>query len=171
MNVLITGAPGAGKSTAASLLATKYGITHGFVTNKRTIDSVPHILFRMLDEPEHSSLTLAVWNGGGMTCFKPAFDEAALRISTLSSSSDIIMDELGWLELCSPDFCCAALELLRRSQNVVACIKPMSNPFLNDVRACADTRLFTISPDSRHTTFAAMDEYWAMYCLNSQDEL
>ncbi len=153
MKLLICGERRAGKSTIIARLSDLYGIRHGFLTEKHTVNGIPAVIFRILGSPDH--IVLAVNKEGVMTPSKAAFDQAAELVLTLPHDVPIIMDELGFLELCSPKFCSAVIEIMHEpSRTVIAAIKSERNQFLDAVCSVSDAVIVNISELGRN---AALD--------------
>jgi nucleoside-triphosphatase THEP1 len=63
------------------------------------------------------------------------------------------MDELGFLESGSPEFCDAVTKLFDANYTIIAVIKNKSTPFLDKLRARGDAETYCLDADSRETLY------------------
>lgn len=155
MKILLTGEPGAGKSTIAMALAAADGRSpRGFVTKKtaRRPDGfwpvyigVPGAEIALAD----ANLAGLVYEAGAKR-FPQVFDTWAKKtLGNVTEGSLVMMDELGFLESAAETFKALVLEKLRGRYDIIAVIKPKHTPFLDEVRAVKDVRLFTVTRENR----------------------
>ena len=69
------------------------------------------------------------------------------------------LDELGFLEAGSQSFCRAVLQLLDGSRPVIAAVKSLDIPFLNQLRAHPKARCFPITPENRDALYEEVLEF------------
>lgn len=65
----------------------------------------------------------------------------------------LVMDEIGFMEACSPAFCQAILAHLDGEAPVLAAVKDMDRPFLNQVRQHPNAQVFSITRENRDQLF------------------
>ncbi len=158
-HILITGGVGAGKSTLAQTLLRRLGRpVYGFLTVRfppSGADGSPVFLFPAALPPElrvcGAENRVGICGGAVRRAYPEVFE--TLGVSLLRAAKPdgvILMDELGFLEADAPRFQAAVLEALHGTVPVLACIKDRPGvPFLEQVRACPGTVLYTVTPGNR----------------------
>lgn len=88
------------------------------------------------------------------------FDRYAPRLLTAIPDRAVVeLDELGFLEAGSQSFCRAVLQLLDGSRPVIAAVKSLDIPFLNQLRAHPKARCFPITPENRDALYEEVLEF------------
>ncbi len=93
------------------------------------------------------------------TTRKEAFDRYAQRLRAPAENGIIVLDELGFMETASEDFCEAVLHLLDGQTPVIAAVKDKELPFLNKVRSHENAKCFHITRENRDTLLAQVQEF------------
>ncbi len=137
-----------GKSTAIDKFLKRAGIrADGFRTfweygNYRTL--------HMRSFADGTSAMIATEESGRLRPLPDAFDTFGKQLVEQSGTLDItVLDELGRLELRSPDFCNAVLERLKDPRPVIAVVKPEHNNFLDAVRSTENTAVIEVNTVNR----------------------
>jgi len=155
MNILITGKPGAGKTTLVKRISQELGsAAGGFYTEeirnkgKRVgfkvngLDGATAVLAHVEAKSEYRFSKYAVLKEGFERIALPALEKA------LSDSKVIIIDEIGPMELFSDNFKTLILEIFDGSRVVIATIKHKGTPFIEDLKKRKDVKLFTLTKEN-----------------------
>lgn len=156
MHILITGAPGAGKSTLIRRVLKELGRpVFGFETKKEA------------PLPDGQGCPVYLQGADGSDCLlagrsdrrllevrREAFDRHALRLrAPVPHGWVVLMDEIGTMEAVSEDFRAAVLALLDGAAPVIAAVKQKDTPFLTAVRSHPGCRCFTLTEENREALF------------------
>ncbi len=151
MKLLLTGLPGAGKSTIVRAMLSASGRDpRGFYTAKGAPaedGSVPVFLRPASGEGE-PRLVGRVYPDRAEGC-PEAFDASAALLEGIPEGSLVVMDELGFMENRAEVFKARVLAVLAGDYDIIAVIKPRSTPFLDAVRAVGGVELVGIDETDR----------------------
>ena len=150
MHVLVTGMVQVGKSTAIDKFLKRAGVSaDGFRTFWKYGD---YRTLHMRNLWDNTSVMIATEETGRLRPVPEAFDTFGKKLVEESGKGDItVLDELGRLELRSPDFCAAVLKRLQDIRPVIAVIKPEHNEFLDAVRSITNTVIIEVTPEKRES--------------------
>ena len=152
MKLLVTGIPGAGKSTLIRALTEASGREpYGFYTRKGAPmpdGRVPVYIFPARGEGERSMVGAVSERGAER--FPEAFDAAAeAYLRAVPEGSLVVMDELGIMESGAERFKSAVLRVLSGPYDVIAAVKPKRTEFLDAVRAVPGTEIYEVTAENR----------------------
>ena len=86
--------------------------------------------------------------------FTAAFDRhAPMLMGNVPEDAIVELDEIGFLEAKSENFCQAVLHLLDGNRPVIAAVKNRDLPFLNRIREHPKARCFSITPENRDALY------------------
>lgn len=165
MNVFLTGPIQIGKSTAIKrFLRAHSGLRlGGFVTVSRPLEADTlgvYILPPQFAESDCDEAHLAGLRGARRGGIPETFETAGLAILNAPGPFDLLlMDELGRMELRSPNFCRRVLELLDAGAPVLGVVKPESNALLDAVRSHPKTVLLEVTEENRDGIPALIGEH------------
>lgn len=155
MNILVTGAPGIGKTTVVEKLAGLIERPAGFVTTEirrdglrsgfavRAFDGGEAVLARRDESPGPRV-------GPYRVLFEGLEDIGVASIDVgIEEGRVILIDEIGKMEAKSPAFRSAVLRALESRNDVVATIGVSREPFLRSVRVRGDVSLVEITRANR----------------------
>jgi nucleoside-triphosphatase len=155
-NVLITGAPGCGKTTLVEKVAAALGKqAGGFTTAEirdsrgrsgfsiRTLDGKEGVLSHIDCKSPHRVGRYGVNIGDIDTIAVPAIQEA------VSTGRIVIIDEIARMELFSDTFRTAALSALNSHSRVLATIQMRHDHFLDEIRERPDVTLIILTQENR----------------------
>ncbi|MBM3248533.1 MAG: NTPase [Candidatus Omnitrophica bacterium] len=155
MNILITGKPGAGKTTLVKKISQELGnVAGGFYTEEirskgkrvgfkvNALDGTTAVLAHVEAKSDYRFSKYAVLKEGFERIALPALEKA------LSESKVIIIDEIGPMELFSDNFKTLILEIFDGSRVVIATIKHKCTPFIEDLKKRKDVKLFNLSKEN-----------------------
>ncbi|MDR1572566.1 MAG: nucleoside-triphosphatase [Clostridiales Family XIII bacterium] len=169
-NWFLTGLPGAGKSTIISGLAARLGCGVGGFKTVSGPEGPPGV-FRVYimpygaDGADLSGLDPVAMRdraAGGFRAFPEVFDrEGAAMLRVPAGGRLTVMDELGFMEADALRFQEAVFAALDGEIPVLGAIKPAGGrtdaPFLREIRARGDVRIFEVSPGGRGAAKAALE--------------
>ena len=147
MHIFLTGPLQAGKSTAIRRYLEERGlIPGGFFTcwDRQAGRLNLHL------PAAGTTLTAAVMTPQGPRPDPAAFDRAARALAAASPRPLLVMDELGYLEACSPLFQRTVFQLLDGPAPVLGVLRPHPrSPFWEPVSARPDVYLLPLTLDNR----------------------
>jgi len=159
-HILICGEVGSGKSTLISrLLAHSTRPVFGFITKK--LDADENGFHPIYIHPAGSNSRLyGEFNLLG-TCDRKihnvnldVFNTLGVDYLKATQNGIIVMDELGFMEADAEAFTSAVFRALDGTIPVIATVKARFDvPFLNDVRAHKNAKLYTITKENRDELF------------------
>lgn len=157
MHALIVGPRGVGKSTLISRVLTElklpvFGfetkIEDGLADDKK--GSPVYIYQAGMPHIQTSKNLVGYRRSKHPVTIKDTFDRySAHLLSPVPARHIILMDEIGFMEACSEDFCSAVLTLLDGDIPVIAAVKDKDTEFLNTVRTHPNTVCFNITESNR----------------------
>ena len=161
MHTLIVGARGVGKSTLIGRVLDELNVSLcGFQTKKEDsladpVNGSPVYIYEVGQPRVHTDANrLGYCKNRHPQMGKDVFDGYARKLRTLPVDKDmVLMDEIGFMETCSPDFCNAVLHVLDGVTPVIAAVKDKDFPFLEAVRTHENCRCFHITPENRDELF------------------
>lgn len=156
MHTLIVGARQVGKSTLIRRILNEIGRpVYGFETRKEDdladdVHGSPVYIYPAWQEHVHTQDNLV----GYCKDKRPeichgAFDRFAPRLMSPPDDCMVLLDEIGFMESASAPFCNAIRQLLGGDAPVIAAVKHNDMPFLNEVRAHPNCRVFHITEENR----------------------
>ena len=164
--ILLTGAVGAGKSTAASralklLAPVRYG---GFTTHSVMEKGVLSVYICACDgsSPLDDAHRIGIRHGAGrFTAFPEVFETTGLTLlEQIPTNTELLLfDELGIMENGAPRFAKAVLAALSGPLPALCVIKPKPSPLLDAVRALPESVLIEVTPQNRNTLPARIAAY------------
>lgn len=175
-HALIVGPRGVGKSTLIRRVLTELGRpVFGFETRKEDrfateSEGSPVYIYQAGQPHFQRDDNLVGWSGNKDSCTtKAAFDRYAPKLRMpIPEDHIILLDELGFMEASSEDFCEAVLALLDGDIPVIAAVKDKNIPFLEEVRSHPKGKCFYISEENRDERFLAVLDYMKTQ-LNRKD--
>ncbi|HEX9880483.1 MAG TPA: NTPase [Candidatus Binatia bacterium] len=157
MRLLLTGSPGVGKTTVIrNILKSIPGVQcAGFYSEERR-ESGQRRGFKIctLDGREAVLATVSGVRGprvAGYTVHVAEFEDLVLpRIDVDKTSADLyVIDEIGRMELESPKFRNAVIELLARPCNLLATVAKRGKGFLDQIKGRNDIELIEVTKENR----------------------
>jgi nucleoside-triphosphatase len=161
MNILITGKPGVGKTTLIQKIAEKVDLSsQGFYTREIRDDQENRVGFEiitldgktaLLAHVEHLTphrlgkyfVNLDNINRVIVPCIEHAIDQAQV----------IIIDEIGKMELFSPQFQQVVLQALASSKKVLGTITLANLAFIKQIKSRPDVMLVKLRQDNRKEVY------------------
>lgn len=160
-HALLAGSPGVGKSTLIRRVVEELHPTLcGFLTQKEPALADPvlgsPVYYHPLGVPRRYSTDhlLGHCKDRCPQVYPDAFHRLAPQVAAMGGGQLLVMDEIGFMETCSPAFCQAVLAHLDAEVPILAAVKDMDRPFLNQVRQHPDGRVFSITRENRDEMFA-----------------
>lgn len=148
MKVFLTGERGVGKSTVLQKFLQSSGLrTAGF----STYWDGERLLLQIQGREEYA-FQIAYRDSSGVHPERAAFDAAGtlLRRSCCLKDEILFMDELGFLEACSPLFQSAVLAQIGQAQHVLGVLRQQENgPFWKILHEQEDTHILTVTCENR----------------------
>ncbi len=155
MNILITGKPGAGKTTLVKRISQELGnVAGGFYTEEirrkgkrvgfkvNALNGTTAVLAHVEAKSDYRFSKYAVLKEGFERIALPALEKA------LTESKVIIIDEIGPMELFSDKFKDFILKIFDGSRVVIATIKHKGTPFIENLKKRKDVKLFTLTKEN-----------------------
>lgn len=157
-NILLTGAPGSGKTTVIRrAIEGLDGVGGGFFTQEIRIDG-DRRGFKMLTLDGDEGILAHVDIEGPPRVSRYGVDVAALEAvgvasirRALTGTGLIVIDELGPMEFFSAAFKQAVLDALDSDQRVLGTIVQRSTPFGDQIKARPDVTVIDVHPSNRDT--------------------
>ncbi len=158
--MLLTGAPGSGKTTLVKRLIKELGIdADGFFTSEIR-EKGKRVGFWVEDFKGEKELLASVDFPSKLKVGKYrvnllGFEKIALRAveRALSQAQLVVIDEIGKMELFSEDFKKLILEVFDSNKPVLATIMKKSHPFADKIKSRSDVVLFEIKPKERDEVY------------------
>ena len=167
MHALIVGARGVGKSTLIRRVLSELNRpVFGFETKKEDslaeeLRGSPVYIYDAGKERVRTEANLVGYCRN--KCFgsmKSAFDSYAPKLRReIPDGSVVLLDELGFMESLSEEFCSSVMALLDGDVPVIAAVKDKNTDFLCAVRAHPNCRCFCITEENREELFAEVLEF------------
>lgn len=156
MHALIVGERFVGKSTLVRRVVSESGKrAFGFETRKEDdladeVNGSPIYIYTPGEEHVHSEENLVGYcKAHHPKTYKEAFDRFAEKMHDMPADAIGMMDEIGFMEAASPAFCDAIMALLDGKTPVIAAVKDLDHPFLEQVRTHPNCKCFFITPENR----------------------
>ena len=131
-------------------------ITESYTENPHRANGNKHGISRIKGSPQlletGETLSVATMEPHGVRADRAAFDAAGERLlsAPVGRRSLLLMDELGFLERCSPVFQRAVFTLLDGPTPVLGVLRPHEkSPFWGPVSRRADVRLLPLTVENR----------------------
>ncbi len=160
MNALIIGPRHSGKSKLIDRIIAALGCTvGGFRTKNAEALEDPErgvpTYFHPVGEPESYSEDnlLGHFKPGNKCPYPAAFDRKAAYVAELGGSDIVIMDELGFIENCSPSYCEAVKKVLAGDTPVLAALRDKQTDFLDELKTMPESRCFFLTRDNADAVF------------------
>lgn len=160
--ILLTGIPGVGKTTLISkvvYLLRKEGISVGGIYSKERREGRTRVGFVMIDLLTGFQAELASMGGEGprMGRFRVSLtnlsDFASKAVErALSDSELIVIDEVGPMELMSPEFRRAVKKVLESGKPALMVVHMrMNDPLVEEIKERHDAKMYQVTPENRDT--------------------
>ena len=161
MHALIVGDRGVGKSTLIRRVLNELNrAVFGFETKKEEAleDPIRGCPIYIYDAGKPHCQTAENFLGyhanPDFDAFTAAFDRYAPKLMEAVPEYAVIeLDEIGFLEAKSENFCRALLHLMDGDRPVIAAVKDRETDFLNRIREHPKARCFTITPENRDVLY------------------
>lgn len=155
-NLLLTGLPGVGKTTAIRKLAARLGERADGFTSEEVRERDERVGFKIvtLDGREGTLARVGLKRGPRLGRFGVNVqDLEGLAVPAVERAirerEVVVVDEIGPMELTSAEFKTVLLEALESPRRVVATICAKPNPFCDRIKRRPDVALFTLTKDNR----------------------
>lgn len=157
-NILLTGPPRIGKTTAAMAIASTLGSDAGGFYTDEIRERGKRKGFRITSLDGDSGILAHVDIKGG-----PRVGRYGVNVSEVErvgieairravrSGKVVVVDEIGAMELLSKPFKLTILEALDSACPVIATIRQTWDPFTDSIKSRADVSLITLTIDNRDT--------------------
>ena len=169
MNILIAGETGVGKTSLINrILKEADQPIFGFRTEKRHcgLPGVSKVYINPANGPfiYSDANTVGVCKNSGARANNGAFDRVGVPLlAGIPDYAVVLMDELGVLESDERVFCDTVLKMLNGNYLVLAAVKLKMIPFLQEARASANSKLYTITIENRDDLFPQVKENFCGY--------
>lgn len=163
--ILLTGRPGSGKTTLIRhVLARLAGPAGGFYTQEIreagrrmgfeiiTLDGGRGILAHVDISSKHRISKYGVDLSALETFAIPAM------LAAVEHNKLVVIDEIGPMELLSPEFRQVVLDILGKSASVLGSIVWRSTPFTDQIKSRPDVTLLEVTPENREELFEVILE-------------
>lgn len=163
--ILLTGRPGSGKTTLIRrVLARLAGSAGGFYTQEIreagrrtgfeifTLDGKSGILAHVDISSKHRISKYGVDLSALETFAIPAM------LNAVEHNKLVVIDEIGPMELLSPEFRQVVLDILGSSASVLGSIVWRSTPFTDQIKSRPDVTLLEVTPENREELFEVILE-------------
>jgi nucleoside-triphosphatase len=163
--ILLTGRPGSGKTTLIRrVLARLAGPAGGFYTQEIreagrrmgfeiiTLDGGRGILAHVDISSKHRISKYGVDLSALETFALPAM------LAAVEHNKLVVIDEIGPMELLSPEFRQVVLDILGSSASVLGSIVWRSTPFTDQIKSRPDVTLLEVTPENREELFEVILE-------------
>ena len=163
VKILLCGKPGSGKSTVIRRVIGDKRPIYGFETVflkdgnlylKKAFDD--HAVFS-----EENRVGTRGVKPGSAVGFPEVFDRAGTDIlKNIPEGSDVVLDEMGFLEKDAIMFLNSLTEILKGNYRVIGAIKPLDIPHLNFFRELPGICLLSLTAENREDVFRQAEKLW-----------
>ncbi|AKI97285.1 nucleoside-triphosphatase [Kosmotoga pacifica] len=146
----ITGRRNAGKSYIIEKIIESFD-SYGFLTRFSKDNNTLLLKLIGYGNSESENFTIAKRNANGkMYPLKDGFEKATLMLKKIEPGGKLlVIDELGFLELCCEDFRNEVVRLLKGANKFVCVIRKEGNCFLNSLKKMEGTSLIMVDENNR----------------------
>lgn len=163
--ILLTGRPGSGKTTLIRhVLARLAGPAGGFYTQEIR-EAGRRMGFEIITLDGGRGILAHVDISSKHRISKYGVDLSALETFAIPAMLDavehnklVVIDEIGPMELLSPEFRQVVLDILGKSASVLGSIVWRSTPFTDQIKSRPDVTLLEVTPENREELFEVILE-------------
>lgn len=155
-NLFVTGRPGVGKTTLIEKVLAGLDVRIGGFCTREIREGGRRVGFSIENLRGESGVLAHVDLRGVCRVGRYGVNRDDLErigipaiVESVEDAQLVVMDEIGRMELCSPDFRKAVELALDSPKPVFGTIQDRKNPFLDGVRARPDTRVLRVTEDNR----------------------
>lgn len=155
-NILVTGHPGVGKTTLIERVLGKLTVDTGGFYTREILEDGERVGFSIVGLHGDTGVLARVdhespYRVGKYGVNREDLERVGVRAidEALESSTLVIMDEIGRMELCSDTFQSAVVRALDSRKPLLGTLQKRDNPFLDSIRARPDVELIPVNTANR----------------------